>query len=101
MKNKLILGDCETVLQKATSDSVDLIITDVPYGIDYKSNRQGIDRKKSNKREGDRVVRDQYFTEINNDQSLPTKWLKDAYRVLKNNSAIYIFIHWSTWRPER
>jgi site-specific DNA-methyltransferase (adenine-specific) len=28
---------------------------------------------------------------------LPTDWLVEAYRVLKDNAAIYIFAHWSKW----
>lgn len=98
-KYKLFLSDCETILSKASSESVNLIISDIPYGINYKSNRQGLDRKKSIemgvdvKKEGKR----QYFKEINNDDEIPTEWLVDAYRILKNNSALYIFIHWSKW----
>lgn len=94
MKNKTILGDCESVLKKATPDSIDLIITDVPYGIDYKSNRQG---RSGHSGFDIKTDRKDYFEKINGDKNVPVDWLKEAYKVLKNNSAIYIFIHWSTW----
>jgi len=91
----ILAGDANNLPLK--DSSVDLIVTDPPYGIDYKSNRQGIDRKISNAREGDIVVREQYFEKIKNDDTVPTDWLKEAFRVLKNDSAIYIFCHWTKW----
>jgi len=97
IKYKLFLSDCEKILESAKDNTTDLIITDIPYGIDYKSNRQGIDRKKSINKKCDIIIREKYFEKINNDKEIPIKWLKDAYRILKNNSAIYIFIHWSKW----
>jgi DNA modification methylase len=38
-QNKLICGDCLIELEKLDDASIDLIITDPPYGIDYVSNR--------------------------------------------------------------
>lgn len=38
MDNKLIHGDSLTILRQMDSDSIDAIITDPPYGINYKSN---------------------------------------------------------------
>jgi len=37
-KNKLICGDCLIELEKLPDASIDLVITDPPYGIEYKSN---------------------------------------------------------------
>jgi site-specific DNA-methyltransferase (adenine-specific) len=78
-------------------ESVDLVVTDPPYGINYISGAQGVDRKHRNATNETVVVREKFFTEIANDSLVPTEWLKDAYRVLKNGSAIYIFAHWSKW----
>lgn len=97
MTIQIIESDCMDALKSLESDSVDLIVTDPPYGIDYKSNRQGIDRKRSNAREGDVIIRESYFTTIANDNTLPTEWLSEAQRVLKDGSAIYIFCHWTKW----
>ena len=95
--SSIILGNCVDILFTMESESVDMIITDPPYGIDYRSNRQGIDRKSSIETRKDTVVRTSYFKEIKNDQSLPYEWLDGAYRLLKEGSAIYIFCHWSMW----
>ena len=38
-ENKLINGDCLIEMEKLEDNSIDLVITDPPYGIDYSSNR--------------------------------------------------------------
>lgn len=77
--NKIINNECLNVLETLNDESVDLIITDPPYGIAYKSNRQD------------------YFDMIKNDDKLDFRWINECFRVLKNNSAIYICVHWSKW----
>ena len=37
---KLFHGDCLDVMKNITDESVDLIVTDPPYLMDYKSNRR-------------------------------------------------------------
>jgi len=37
--NKFICGDCLSVLQEVEDGSIDVVLTDPPYGIDYVSNR--------------------------------------------------------------
>jgi site-specific DNA-methyltransferase (adenine-specific) len=91
---KLFFSECEPILKKQKDECVDLIITDIPYGISYKSNKQNCDTRTG---KSIKIDREQYFEEINNDDEIPTEWLKDAYRILKNNAAIYIFCHWSKW----
>lgn len=100
MENPILYGDCNDILPTIANDSIDMILTDIPYGINYKSNKQNLDTRdtnpiKKNKKE--------YFRQIHGDNNVPVDWLKDAHRVLKNNSAIYIFCHWSKWdilKPE-
>ena len=94
---QLYLGDCRDFLHTIPTNSIDLIVTDPPYGIQYRSGRQTVDRKKSIKGEGSIVCRDHYFSSIDEDHRLLTDWIKEAYRVLKEGSAIYIFAHWSKW----
>lgn len=91
----LIHGDAVEVLKTFNDCSIDLIITDPPYGISYKSNSQNYNRRKEKV-----VIKDieDYFEQIENDDvfdNLP--WLTEAFRVLKDNTAIYIFCHWSQW----
>ena len=92
--DKIIEGDCNLILPTFESECIDLIVTDIPYGINYKSNMQNYDNHGSTLVKKDKS---HYFQQIANDDEIPIKWLNDAYRVLKNNTAIYIFCHWSKW----
>jgi len=92
--NKIILGDCLDIMKDIPDSSINLIITDPPYGIDYQSNRQAIDRKRSNQRKGDVNIRQKYFSKIKNDVEVPVEWIKESFRVLKGNSALYVFCRW-------
>jgi site-specific DNA-methyltransferase (adenine-specific) len=74
--------------------SIDLIVTDIPYGINYKSNKQNCDTR------GAKTViknRPDFFDKIEGDDQIPLHWLAEAHRVLKDGSAIYVFCHWTKW----
>lgn len=62
LNNSLILGDCLALLSRLPDASIDLVVTDPPYGINYNSGKQD------------------YFTAIAGDDSMPLAWLPDAYR---------------------
>mgnify|MGYP002598175917 CR=1 FL=1 len=82
-KYELYNGDCLEVMDKLIEDeSIDLIVTDPPYLIDYQSNR----RKKEDR-----------FNKIKNDKdnhTLITEYFKECHRIMKNNTAIYCFCSW-------
>lgn len=65
--NTLINGDALTVLRQMEAESVDFIITDPPYGVDFQSGRVEKARRKD---------------KIANDKSPFIWWLYDAFRVL-------------------
>lgn len=64
----IINADCLTVLRQMEAGSVDMIITDPPYGMDYQSTRAAKENRKA---------------KIANDKSPFIWWIYDAYRVLK------------------
>ena len=81
-KGNLILnGNCLDWLKEIPNESVDMVLTDPPYGMNYQSNR--------------RVVKDK-FDKIANDNNLDwiDEFISESYRVMKNNTAIYIFCSW-------
>jgi len=78
--NKIYNGDCLEIMEDIPDESVDLILTDPPYLINYKTNH----RKNKNH---------DFCTPIENDNNpqLISSFVKESHRVLKNNSAMYIF----------
>ena len=90
----IICGNSEEILKTCADSSIDLIVTDIPYGISYKSNKQNCDTRGSETVHKDR---EEYFEQIQGDATLPVNWLTDAYRILKDGSAMCVFCHWSKW----
>lgn len=76
LKNEIVCGDCLEGMKLLPDKCIDLVLTDPPYGMSYQSSR-----------------RTDKFDEIIDDNNL--EWVelfcKEAYRILKNNSHIYIF----------
>ena len=82
MGYKLYQGDCLEVMGGIKDKSVDLIVTDPPYLMDYQSNR----RKKEDR-----------FDKIKNDKRnymLIQDYLEECHRIMKDNTAIYCFCSW-------
>jgi len=73
--NRLVLGECLEVMKKMPGNSVDLIITDPPYGdnIAYYGNKT---------------------IENNENPLLNCIALVECYRVLKKNKTLYNFTNW-------
>lgn len=81
-------GHCLSKLVNMSDDSVHAIITDPPYGVAYESNKP---------RKGGQ------FTEIHGDKEADFSILSEFYRVLKNDSACYVFTRWDVeevWKTE-
>ena len=74
--NKIIFGDCIEVMKTFPNNSVNLIITDPPYGdnIGY-----GLNNKK---------------IKNNKNPLINCSALVECYRVLKKNSSLYLFTNW-------
>lgn len=79
---KIFCGDYLSVLPFLTKNSVDCIITDPPYGINYQNNYT---HNVKNKLIGD-IEEFSY-----------TKLAKESWRLLKENTAIFAYTGWSTY----
>ena len=77
----LMLGDCLERMKEIPDGSVDMVLTDPPYGISYQSNRRTATER---------------FNKISQDSEL--SWLDsfcdEIYRVMRDNSAAYVFCSW-------
>lgn len=83
--NKIHRGDCLDLLRSLPDCSVDLVVTDPPYGIDFKSNH----RKQSSLKSVNGILNDgkdniNFLHEV----------IKEVHRVLKENSHLYWFTRW-------
>ena len=77
---KLYCGDCLEVMKGIPDKSIDLILTDPPYLINYKTGY----RKNKNHDFCCTIANDNNFDMIHN-------YIKNCYRILKDNKAMYIF----------
>ncbi len=75
---KLYLGDCLEIMKTIPDKSVDVVITDPPYGIDYQSCWRD-----------DKLL---WKPKIQNDTSPFIGWANDVGRITR--SAIYLFYRW-------
>jgi len=80
--NKVYQGDCLEVMKDIPDKSIDCVITDPPYGIDYQSAR--------------RTDKTKWKPKISNDKSPFTIWTDEAFRVMKDNTGILCFTRWDT-----
>ena len=78
--NQIICGDCLEVMKGLPDGSVNAVITDPPYGINYQSARR-IDASKRHKK-------------IANDKHPFIWWLYDAYRILQKDGCLICFTRW-------
>ncbi|MCK5449708.1 hypothetical protein KAI32_02485 [Candidatus Pacearchaeota archaeon] len=78
-KNKIISGDCIKVIKEFPKNSIDLIITDPPYGdnVGYGFNNKIIKNNKN--------------------PLINCQALVECYRVLRKNSSLYLFTNWKNY----
>ena len=77
---KLYNSDCLEIMKDIKDESIDLIVTDPPYLINYQSNhRKNKYKKIKNDIEADELI---------------SNYFKECYRILKDNTAIYSFCSW-------
>ena len=72
----LMQGDCLDRMKEIPSGSVDMILTDPPYGMEFQSN-----------------YRNEKYSKIKNDKDLSwlSVWVDELFRVAADNTAHYVF----------
>ena len=78
--NRIYNEDCLEGMKRIPDGSVDLIVTDPPYLINYKTGH----RKDKAHRFNDVILND-------DNEQLITDYVKECYRILKEDSAMYLF----------
>ncbi len=77
--DRIYCGDCLDLMREIPDKSVDLVLTDPPYGIEYQSNWC---------KDGPR------FEKIVNDDAPCIEWLSDAFRVTAPDGSLVCFSRW-------
>jgi len=91
MIEELIHDDCLNYMSAMDDESVDLIVTDPPYLMDYKTGRRN---GKPNKYDVNKdPVQHKFETTIegDDDPELISKYIAECYRIMKPDTAMYMF----------
>ena len=91
-EDRLYEGDALTLLPQVPDGSVDLIVTDPPFAIDFKAQRLNYNRKGSNVLEGYQEIPEAEYGEFTK------RWIAEAERVLSPTGSMYIFSGWNRLR---
>ena len=75
-------GDCLELMKNIPDESIDLIVTDTPYLINYS-------RHDKNSRFSKPILND-------DNPCIVSEYIKECFRILKNNSACYMFANYKT-----
>lgn len=81
--------DCIEGLKYIRDNTIDLVITDPPFAIEFKAQRNNYNRTASRVLEGyNEIPREKYF-------EFTIQWMKEIYRVLKESGSMYVFSGWN------
>jgi site-specific DNA-methyltransferase (adenine-specific) len=87
--DRIYQGDALEMMDAIPSGSVDLIVTDPPFAIDFRAQRMNYNRTGGHVLDGYReVLPDDYaaFTRC---------WMEEAFRVLSGSGSLYVFSGWN------
>ncbi len=87
--NQIYNMDCIEGMKYIPSNSIDLVITDPPFAIDFKAKRSNYNRTSSRVIEGyNEIPKEEYY-------NFTIKWMREVYRVLKESGSMYVFSGWN------
>ena len=85
-------GDALELLRGVPDDSVDLVVTDPPFAIDFRPQRNNYHRTGSRVVEGYREIAAEDYL------SFTKEWMGQASRVLRSTGSLYVFSGWNRLR---
>jgi len=87
--NNIYNMDCNQGMRSMNKKSIDLIITDPPFAIDFKAKRNNYNRTDSRVLEG--------YKEITAKKYFPFtfEWMEGCHRILKDSGSMYVFSGWN------
>lgn len=88
-QNQIFNEDCIAGMRKLPADIVDLVITDPPFGIEFKAKRPNYNRTAGRVLEGYNEVPASEYLEFSK------SWLMEVHRLLKPSGSAFIFSGWN------
>lgn len=87
--NQIYLGDALNLIKEVPNSSIDLVIADPPFAINFKGKRSNYHRKKERVLEGyNEIPKEKYL-------DFSREWISETFRVLKDSGSAYIFSGWN------
>ena len=87
--NTMHCGDSLVLMKNIPDACIDLIITDPPFGIEFKAKRLNYNRKSSRVLEGYNEVH------VNDYAAFSHAWITEAYRILKDTGSMFVCSGWN------
>jgi len=81
--------DCIEGMQKLPDNSIDMVVADPPFGINFNGKEGIYNRDKNNVIEGYKEV------EISNYSEFTNRWISELPRILKKSGGVWIFSGWT------
>lgn len=86
--NKIYNMNCIEGMKYIFNDTIDLIITDPPFAIDFKAKRNNYNRTQERVLEGyNEIPKEKYY-------EFTANWMKEAYQILKKTGCMYVCVLW-------
>ena len=87
--DQIYYQDCVAGMQQMDENTIDLIVTDPPFAIDFKAVRGNYNRTSSRVLEGyNEVKKEDYY-------QFTAGWMEQAWRILKPGGSMYVFSGWN------
>ncbi len=87
--NKIYNTDCIEGMKEIDDATIDLVITDPPFAIDFKAKRSNYNRTETNVLEGYNEI------EQKNYYDFTLSWMKEVSRLLKDTGSMFVFSGWN------
>ncbi|HVP57122.1 MAG TPA: site-specific DNA-methyltransferase [bacterium] len=87
--NQIYNEDCITGMKRIRGGTVDLVITDPPFAIEFRAKRANYNRTASRVLEGySEIPQTRYY-------DFTLAWMREVHRVLKPSGSMYVFSGWN------
>ena len=87
--NKIYNVDCIEAMQLLPESTIDLVITDPPFAIEFKPRKSNYNRTQERVLDGyNEIPKKQYY-------QFTLAWMKQVHRVLKDSGSMYVFSGWN------